>query len=179
MTVTPDSARLADLLRDELKFLKDEQRDRIGRRDQMVYSVIAGIAAVAAGTRLVGAPVALLLPLVTLALGWVYLTNDEKVSAIGRYIRTDLQPRLSALAGEPVLRWETVHRSDPRRRQRKVGQLAVDLIVFVVPAAAALAWYWSHAASAGILLACSIVEALAVVLAAWQLISYADLAHGA
>ncbi|GLY97642.1 hypothetical protein [Actinoplanes sp. NBRC 103695] len=170
----PDSATL-DVLRDELKTLKDEQRDRIRARDNMIYSLVLAIAAVVGGTRLAGPAALLLLPPVALVLGWTYLTNDQKVSAIGRYLRTDLAIRIGALVGTDVLRWETAHRNDRRRRQRKGIQLAVDLTVFVLPAAAALIGYWVNGPSHALLLLVSILEATAVLISAWQLVAYADL----
>jgi hypothetical protein len=173
-TPAPAAGQL-DVLRDELKVLKDEQRDRIRARDSLIYSVVVAIAAVAGGTRLAGAAVPLLLPPIALALGWTYLVNDQKVTAIGRYLRTDLAPRLSALAGADVLRWETAHRVDHRRRQRKAIQLAVDLVVFVLPAATAIGWYWTSGPTHPVLLLASIAEAAAVLVAAWQVIAYAEI----
>ncbi|MFI7541089.1 hypothetical protein [Actinoplanes sp. NPDC049599] len=173
-TAADDGGHL-DVLRDELKTLKDEQRDRIRARDNLIYSLIVAIAAVAGGTKFAGSSVALLLPPVALALGWTYLVNDQKVTAIGAYLRTDLAPRLSALTGADVLRWETAHRSDHRRRQRKSIQLGVDLTVFILPAATAIGWYWATGPTHPALIAASVIEAIAVALATWQVIAYADL----
>lgn len=172
---TADNGVQLDILRDELKVLKDEQRDRIRARDNLVYSLIVAIAAVASGTKFAGSAVALILPPVALVLGWTYLVNDQKVSAIGRYLRTDLAPRLSVLAGADVLRWETAHRSDHRRCQRKGIQLGVDLVVFVLPAATAIGWYWASGPTNTVLLVASIVEAVTVLIAAWQVIAYAEI----
>jgi hypothetical protein len=108
-------------------------------------------------------------------MGWTYLVNDQKVTAIGRYLRTELAPRLSALIGADVLRWETAHRSDNRRRQRKGIQLAVDLTVFILPATTAIAWYWASTPTNPALITASVVEAAAVLVAAWQVIAYADI----
>lgn len=174
-TTTADDGGHLDVLRDELKVLKDEQRDRIRARDNLIYSLIVAIAAVAGGAKFAGSAVALLLPPVALALGWTYLVNDQKVTAIGAYLRTDLAPRLSALVGADVLRWETAHRTDNRRCQRKGIQLGVDLIVFVLPAATAIIWYWASGPTNPALITASVVEALAVAIAAWQLIAYADI----
>jgi hypothetical protein len=172
---TADNGGQLDVLRDELKVLKDEQRDRIRARDNLIYSLVVAIAAVAGGAKFAGSAVALLLPPVALALGWTYLVNDQKVTAIGAYLRTDLAPRLSALVGADVLRWETAHRSDNRRRQRKGIQLGVDLVVFVVPAAAAIAWYWAAGPTHIALVLASIAEAVTVLIAVWQVIAYADI----
>ncbi|SNY53706.1 hypothetical protein [Paractinoplanes atraurantiacus] len=163
-----------DVLRDEFKTLKDEQRDRIRARDNLIYSVIVAVAAVAGGARIAGPAVPLLLPPITLALGWTYLVNDQKVTAIGRYLHNDLGPRLASLVGGDVLRWETAHRGDRRRQQRKRIQLGVDLLVFVLPGIVALSWYWTTGPDHPILLVASIAEAIAVTLAAWQIIGYAE-----
>lgn len=167
-----DAATRIDLLSSEVRMLKDEQRDRIKTRDGLVYSVIVAVAAVAGGTRLAGANVPLLLPPVTLLLGWTYLNNDEKISAIGAHLRTQLAPRLTVLAGTEVLTWESAHRADRRYRQRKAIQLVVDLVAFIVPAAAAVIWYWAHGPANPVLLAVSIVEAAAALTGAWQIIIY-------
>jgi hypothetical protein len=172
---TADDGGQLDVLRDELKVLKDEQRDRIRARDNLIYSLIVAIAAVASGTKFAGSAVALLLPPIAIALGWTYLVNDQKVTAIGRYLRTDLAPRLSVLVGADVLRWETAHRSDNRRSQRKGIQLGVDLTVFVLPAATAVTWYWATGPSNPVLILASAVEAITVAIATWQVIAYADI----
>src|SRR5689334_17137392 len=108
---TGNQGAQVDVLRDELKVLKDEQRDRIRARDALIYTVIVAVVAAAGGARLAGDAVPLLLPPVVLALGWTYLVNDQKISAIGAYLRADLGPRLSELTGAEVLRWETAHRA--------------------------------------------------------------------
>lgn len=172
---TADCGGQLDVLRDELKVLKDEQRDRIRTRDNLIYSLIVAIAAVAGGTKFAGSAVALLLPPIAFALGWTYLVNDQKVTAIGHYLRTDLAPRLSALVGADVLRWETAYRSDHRRRQRKGIQLGVDLTVFILPAASAVAWYWATGPANPVLLLTSVVEAITMLIAVWQVIAYAEL----
>src|SRR4051794_5145915 len=70
LTMSHSDSGHIDVLRDELKILKDEQRDRIRARDNLIYSLIVAIAAVAGGTKLVGASIPLLLPPIALALGW-------------------------------------------------------------------------------------------------------------
>ena len=165
-------ARL-QLLTTEYQQLKSEQTARISARDGLVYTTLGAIVAVLAASSYLGRLVILVLPLVCVALGWTHLVNDQKVSAIGRYLREDLAPRLSAIAEEPVLGWETMHRSDRRRRSRKHAQLAINLIVFVVPAlvAAAAAWWIApHVLTATV----SLVEIAAVAGYGWQVISYAD-----
>lgn len=117
----------------EYEHIKDEQKSRIGFRDNLLYATLASMAGVVAlsidpETR----AALLLLPPVSLLLGWTYLINDEKISAIGRYIREQIGPRLAVLQSdrEKVFGWESAHRSDPRRTVRKQIQLGVDLIAF-------------------------------------------------
>src|SRR5581483_4463964 len=121
----------------------------------------------------------LLLPPVCVIFGWTYLVNDEKVSAIGRYLRNVLGARLAALAGEEVLGWEAFHRADGLRRSRKVGQLMIDLTTFAIPAVVALVGFWSGAPATGWLFAASLIESLAVAWLMYQILRYADLANNA
>jgi hypothetical protein len=124
----------------EYKALKDEQRARIDRRDYTVLGTFTAVAAAAAAASKLPAAL-LLLPLVTLVLGWTHLATDQMISAAGRYLREDLGVRLSALAGQPMLGWESHHAGDTRRQQRKRLQLAADLLTFPVPALGSLGFY--------------------------------------
>ena len=100
--------------------------------------------------------------------------NDEKVSAIGTYVRDDLGPRLAELAqAEAVFAWEAAHRSDTRRRSRKVIQSSVDLLAFCVVPLAGLIVYWAAGQTKPGLFALSVVEALIVVGLGHQVLSYA------
>ncbi|MGI5238409.1 hypothetical protein [Dactylosporangium sp. CA-139066] len=160
----------------EYERLKDEQKTRIGFRDNLVYATLASMAGVVAATLSAKghANLLLLLPPVSVVLGWTYLVNDEKVSAIGRYIRDVLRPRLAAGADD-VFGWEDAHRSDPRRPMRKRLQLVVDLGVFCLPALSALVVYWVNGPWAWPFVLLSIVEALVVGVLAIQLVAYTDL----
>jgi hypothetical protein len=90
-----------ELAKQEYIKLKDEQTKRIGFRDNLLYVnlvLIAGIMSFAfAGEhpdnqwRLRGLLIA---AWVALVLGWTYVVNDEKISAIGRYIRDTLATSL-------------------------------------------------------------------------------------
>jgi hypothetical protein len=168
----------AELLVLEYQQVKAEQQARIGFRDNLLYAMLASVAAAAVGAVQAGLPAALLLlPPVSLLLGWTYLVNDEKISAIGRYVRTVLAPRLAALAAtrEAVFGWESAHRADPRRSARKYLQLAVDLLAFCGSAAAALAVWWATGDGGPALLAVSAAESAALAVLAWQIVVYADL----
>ncbi|WP_181785283.1 hypothetical protein [Streptomyces phytophilus] len=176
MTAT-DDITIGKLLLAEYDRVKEEQKTRIGFRDNLLYVTLAAMVTVligAAQTR--HAELLLALPAATSVLGWTYLVNDEKISAIGRYIRTDLGPRLSALAGEPesLFGWETAHRRDTRRAQRKVIQCAVDLTAFAAVPLAALTVFWGYGAGAAVPLVISLLEVVAVAVLAVQITLYVD-----
>ncbi|MEU1321835.1 hypothetical protein [Streptomyces microflavus] len=162
----------------EYEHIKDEQKSRIGFRDNLLYATLASMAGVVAlsidpETR----AALLLLPPVSLLLGWTYLINDEKISAIGRYIREQIGPRLAVLQSdrEKVFGWESAHRSDPRRTVRKQIQLGVDLIAFCGAPLAALVVYWVGTPGGPLLITVSVLEALCTAALAWQIVMYADL----
>jgi hypothetical protein len=112
-------------------------------------------------------------------LGWTYLVNDEKVSAIGRYIRTRLGPRLADLVGaeQPVFEWEVRHRTDRRRRSRKAFQLAVDLITFCLPGAVAISVRWAVGHITIFTVVGELAATIMVLFLAQQIIVNADLAR--
>lgn len=174
------------LLLVEYERLKDEQKTRIGFRDNLIYATLGSMAGVIAATLTPKGTTGLLLllPPVCLVLGWTYLVNDEKVSAIGRYLRLELGPRLAELAGASeqekaaVFGWEVAHRSDRDRLLRKYSQLAIDVGTFCLPALVALVVYWNVGPDRGDLVAVSVVEALTIGGLAVQMIRYADLARG-
>ncbi|WP_432134169.1 MULTISPECIES: hypothetical protein [unclassified Streptomyces] len=153
------------LLLAEYQSVKDEQKARIGFRDNLLYVTLAVVAAViAAAVQAKRTEMLLALPPVCVVLGWTYLVNDEKISAIGRYVRGELGPRLAQLAGATdVFGWETFHRNDARRAARKIVQCVVDVLAFCVVPMSGLCVYWGGGQVSGGLLAVSVVEAGAVV----------------
>lgn len=94
-----EDVTVGGLLMAEYEQIKSEQRSRIGFRDNLLYATLASMAAViTAVLRKDGqTELLLLLPPVSVLLGWTYLVNDEKISAIGRYVRDELTPKLAAL----------------------------------------------------------------------------------
>ncbi|MER6162140.1 hypothetical protein ABT147_42735 [Streptomyces sp. NPDC001868] len=181
----PESADRADnperdvtvgqLLLAEYQIVKDEQKTRIGFRDNLLYVTLTVLAAVIAATAQARQPAMLLaLPPVCVVLGWTYLVNDEKISAIGAYVRGDLGPRLARLAGaERVFDWEVEHRADSRRRSRKAIQCGIDLLAFCVVPFAGLAVYWVSGETSPGLVALSVAEALTIVGLGTQVVLYA------
>lgn len=150
----------------EYTAIKAEQTARIGWRDNLLYVTLVAVGSLLAVTHSAHSRGYLLLvPAVTVILGWNYLANDHMISAIGRYFRE--HPALS-------MGWEADHPADKRRVSRKVGQLAVDLATFCGSGAVALTAFWAAPESA-LLLAASAVEVIAVGALAWQFTAYADI----
>ncbi len=147
-----DDRRL-DVYLQEHSQLKQEQGQRIGFRDNLLYVTLGTYAAIL-GFALGKDPnpyALLILPWVSLILGWTYLVNDHKISEIGRYIRYQLTGKIAeALADSPeappILEWETAHRNDGRRERRKLEQLLIDQVAFVCSGLVALGSFQAWAA---------------------------------
>ncbi len=170
---------VGQLLLAEYQSIKDEQKARIGFRDNLLYVTLAVVAAViAAAAQAKQASMLLALPPVCVVLGWTYLVNDEKISAIGRYVRDELGPRLTQLAHSggdfAAFGWERAHRGDARRRSRKAIQCAVDLTAFCAVPLAALVVFWAGGEGGGLLVTLSVLEALAVAGLGVQVVLYAS-----
>ncbi|MFI9227855.1 hypothetical protein [Streptomyces rimosus] len=167
------------LILTEYEQIKQEQRARIGFRDNLIYATFGVMAAVIGSTLPRGghAEMLLLLPPLSVILGWTYLVNDEKISAVGRYIRDELVPRLEQLTSErlTVFGWESTHRRDAHRRSRKRIQLAIDLLTFCAAPLGALVVYWLLGPLRWPLLLVSAAETAMVAGLAFQIVRYADL----
>ncbi|MEV7150137.1 hypothetical protein ACIBCP_35115 [Streptomyces sp. NPDC051287] len=168
---------VGQLLLAEYQTVKDEQKARIGFRDNLLYVTLGVVAAVIAAAAQAEQPAMLLaLPPVCVVLGWTYLVNDEKISAIGHYVREDLGPRLARLAaaeGEfATFGWEAYHRTDVRRRTRKAIQAVIDLTAFCAVPLAALVVFWAGRSGGALLVGLSVAEAVAVVGLGAQVLLY-------
>lgn len=177
MTANNGEPSASDVFLAEYSQLKDEQRARIGFRDNLLYVTLAAVTAVtgvAAQARLM--QLALALPVVCVVLGWAYLVNDEKISAIGRYTRTELAPGLgnAARLEESLFGWETYHRSDARRTSRKATQIIVDLVAFLAAPFAALIGFWCHGTNNPLLISVSILEAAGLIVLGGLFLTYAE-----
>ncbi|WP_219826061.1 hypothetical protein [Nonomuraea typhae] len=164
----------------EYERLKTEQTARIGFRDNLLYATLTAIAAIATVTASTARlELLLVLPLTGMVLGWTHLANDHMVSAIGRYIREDLTPRLANLiVGCPraqLFGWEHDHRGDTRRRSRQVLQLSVNLDTFCTPSVAGLVVFWAFGNPSPLLIAVSLIELGVVAILAAQIIAYSGL----
>jgi hypothetical protein len=173
MASMPD--RTVDVLLAEYAALKGEQLARIGTRDNLLYAtlaVIGGVLAAALTSR--QSACLLLVPPATVILGWTYMANDLKISAIREYIRTRLGPQVDYLDCGPAFNWELDHLADPTYSARHVGHLAVDLLAFAVAPAAAivvcLAAYSGPALATAAVFASAAAEAVSAVVMARQII---------
>lgn len=178
-----DNARLFDLYKQECDQLKSEQRARIGFRDNLLYAtlgVVGGLFAYGLGEGGGGQLYALLLlPWATFILGWTYLTNDLKVSAIGRYLRENLATKIGELSNvdkAQLFGWEYFHRGDQRREERKRMQLLVDWLAFCVSPGLGLVVFWLKNPNPSLLVwAVMAAGALMVLTLAWWIWHYAEL----
>lgn len=181
MTAAPDA--VVTVLLAEYGALKTEQLGRINARDGLAYATLTGIVAVAGGALQFHLPLLLLaLPAGLAILGWTRLSNDHKVTQIGGYLGTKMAPALIEASGvdresvDTILGWESGYRTGGRSRSRKLFQLAIELLMFVVPAYVAVGVWASvtHArpAAAGVAAGVDVLLATAM---AWQIITHADL----
>jgi hypothetical protein len=175
---------ITELFIKEYEVLKHEQVQRLGFRDNLIYAnliAMTGIISIAASD-VVRVLVLLVLPLICVVLGWTYLVNDEKISAIGRYVRYNLSDKVREAiqsSEQGIFGWETAHRDDTRRISRKIIQLIVDELVFILPGLIAILMFVINAP--GILLPLrwvAVVEAVLLVILGAQIYIYADLKKG-
>lgn len=125
----------------EYASLKAEQLKRIEHRDHIVYLQLVVVGLLLGLIAEVGLDIVVYaIPFSCIALGWLYLVNDQKVSAIGKYIRHDLSNAIERYLekGSNVFGWEVGHRSDERRFQRKLLQFFIDIFVFIAPGVVAI-----------------------------------------
>jgi hypothetical protein len=183
--MSDEQKQILDVYLLEYEKLKEEQAQRIGFRDNMLYvtlGVFGGILsfALAGKNNYYGL---LVIPWVCLILGWAYLVNDEKITAIGRYIRITLVEKIKKYTGEDeiesIFGWEIAHRSDKRRIRRKIEQLIIDEMTFVVSGISGLvAFLWLvPQPNLPIIILC-LVEFLFLLILGVEIFIYADFAKG-
>ncbi|WP_371624097.1 hypothetical protein [Streptomyces sp. NBC_01116] len=165
------------LLLAEYDRIKEEQKTRIGFRDNLLYFTLAAsttILTISVQSRQV--QLLLTVPVICLVLGWTYLVNDEKISAVGSYVRDRLGPRMAELTGArgAVFGWEAYHRDDRNRATRKRLQATVDLFTYVALPVICMAAFWCSPAVRPLLLIVSLVQALALAVLGWQFLRYAE-----
>jgi len=163
--------------------LKDEQIARMRFRDNLLYMTLVAFGGVIsyAMSHPLHYYTFLVLPWVCLILGWTYLINDEKISAIGRYIRLTMTENLGELVNkkpELLFGWEIAHRDDKWRKSRKILQLLIDEMIFCLSGLVALGFFWELGAKSWGAISILIIEGILLcVLGLWIFI-YADLKKG-
>lgn len=176
-----------ELIFKEYEKVKAEQIARIGFRDNLLYvtlTLFGGI--VAAYSSLENHAVLLILPWVSLIMGWTYLINDEKISALGRYVRKTLTDQIAkelniedTTEKEQIFGWEIAHRSDARRKSRKILQLIIDEITFVVSGIGALIAFQVIATTAHLFVQIlCVIEFFLLLILGREIFIYADLKKG-
>jgi len=168
----------------EYEKLKDEQHKRIEFRDHMIYLTLAAIGAVFSfALENPALNIALLvLPFLCVILGWSYLSNDQKISAIGNYIRTFLVTKITEDNPNDKIQikghWEDFLKKDKNRRQRKWIQLFVDLSVFCFSGIVSIiSFYILHNSTNLYYIIISLTEILLLIFLSYQFVKYADLSN--
>lgn len=154
---------------EEYRQLKQEQLERIKLRDSFINLDIVAIGVL--GGVLASHPqfstAWLVVPWICSSFGWAYAMNDEKVSALQRYFRTELSPRLDYSLG-----WEVFdRRKTSLATPHKISQLAVEFALFVLPTLIAVFAYFSREVTAGlvgtVIAICEIAGAMALAFFLW------------
>jgi hypothetical protein len=166
----------------EYEKLKDEQRERISFRDQLIFITLGSVGGVF--SFVIEKPdyimALLVLPFVCIVLGWTYLMNDEKITEMGDYIHHILIPKANSLAVDSKLTlqpsWEEFHRNTKRRKERKSIQLVMDLGIFCISGFFSLVCFFmlcDHYSCLHMIIA--VCESLLLIYLAYQFISYTRL----
>jgi putative Mn2+ efflux pump MntP len=178
-----------EILLKEYETVKTEQAARIGFRDNLLYvtlTLFGGIFAYAFSKECVYLSF-LILPWVSLIMGWTYLVNDQKITALGRYVRYSLTNQLAKQLSiaensseiEQIFGWEIAHRDDNRRKRRKIEQLIIDEITFVLSGIGALIGFQVMVKNPHYLLQIlSGFEFILLIALGIEIIIYADLGKG-
>lgn len=180
-----DKDKIFEIFLREYDKLKSEQAQRIGFRDNLLYVTLGLFATIVsfALTNPSNYYGLLIIPWVSLILGWTYVVNDEKITAIGKYIRHDLINKLKEYIEynnlELLLSWEVSHRNDSNRKRRKIEQLIIDQITFIVSGMVALSAFWFLVPNSPCFIRfLSIIELLFLIILGIEIFIYADLKQG-
>jgi len=168
--------------------LKAEQTARIGFRDNLLYVTLTLFGAIVSyAISKESYLVLIVVPWVCLIMGWTYLVNDEKISAIGCYIRLALTNKLAEELGitnkieiDALFGWEIAHRDDNRRKRRKIEQLIIDEITFGVAGISALVGFCLFSTTSSSILTVLFWSELGLlIILGIEIAVYADLKKGA
>ncbi|MFE9321871.1 hypothetical protein ACIHDR_03565 [Nocardia sp. NPDC052278] len=140
---------------DERTALKSEQLERIKQRDTFLNLNVVALGAISAiamqspktgGVWLVG-------PWITAILGWAYLSNDDKVSAIARHLRAQVASTS----------WEAGHKGLLPRQARLLADALTFILSFTLPTPVAVALYAMTSKGAWPAVVCAIIAVEVIV----------------
>lgn len=180
------SKQLIGIYLNEYNSLKSESAKRIGFRDNLLYVNLTTIGAIVsyAANNPAHYYALLIIPWICFILGWTYVVNDEKISAIGRYVRYNLTDKINQLLEQPqdavvLFGWEIAHRSDERRLGRKIIQFMVDILTFCVAGLITTGALWMLVPDMpGYLKILTVGEFVLLVLLGVEIYIYADFGQG-
>jgi hypothetical protein len=164
----------------EYEKLKDEQRCRIGFRDNLIYFTLLSIGGLYSFSinEPKNAVAMLALPYFTFILGWVYLLNDEKITSIGDYLGKVLSKRIKEFEKEEteeIWEWEEFHRNKGERNIRKKIQLLTNELLFSVSGIISICIFFILGQSANAFqILVSIAGCGLSLLIGWQIYNYSD-----
>lgn len=180
-----DKDQIIEIFFKEYDKLKSEQAQRIGFRDNLLYVTLGLFATIISFSTSNSANyyALLVIPWVSLILGWTYIVNDEKISAIGKYIRCKLASKVKEYTGYEdvgtLFGWEIAHRDDKHRKRRKIQQLIVDEITFVGSGLIALLSLWLLVPKLPLSITLlALVELLLLIVLGVEMVIYADIQQG-
>ena len=117
--------------------LKAEQLERIKLRDTFLNLNIVALGLITAiavqGQRQAAAW--LVVPWLMAIMGWAYLSNDDKITAIARHLKTTPDAQTTALS------WEVSQKGLLPPWVRRVAETVVFLLSFVLPIPVSIALY--------------------------------------
>ncbi len=178
---TDKNSNALEIILKEYEKLKDEQTQRIGFRDNILYVTLVSIGGVISFGMGAAANhfALLLLPLISIILGWTYLMNDEKISSIGKYIRENLNHAIhNQIEGGTTFGWEFMHRTDKNRVSRKAIQFIIDELAFCVSGIVSVtAFIMLDKPQLGMVIVCTL-EILALIGLGIEIAIYADFKEG-
>ncbi len=177
-----DKDQILEIFLKEYDKLKSEQAQRIGFRDNLLYVTLGifGTVVSFAVSNSANYYALLVIPWVCLILGWTYVVNDEKISALGQYIRTELAKKITEKTGiieiESIFSWESYRRESKGRKRRKIEQFIINQITFVVSGIVALvAFRYLVPNALGEIEILAGVEFVLLLVLGWEIWNYADL----
>ncbi|MCP4699681.1 MAG: hypothetical protein GY862_22950, partial [Gammaproteobacteria bacterium] len=147
--------KLLEIYLAEYTKLKEEQLRRITFRDVniplstflVIASTLSAMFRSSTQDNADGYYLLLLIPLISITLGWSFIANDEKISTIGDYLEKKLKKNIMESGGFSVygatslFGWEAYHKDEDHKEGRKWSQFVVNIITFVCSGIAAIVMF--------------------------------------